>query len=214
LQRFFQTCAFDESDKQLEICAAYFDIFRSQNGLLVVPGSMSVYFPSSWCQDGRALYQNLVYPPNLKLDGRALFETSQAIYRKKTNEIVLLGKKIEVGFYYHPACAIHPWVDRAFVALDNAGGQCVVLCQDKINDDLPKAVAGLNSAAKLMHAAGWKRILCVAHVVDASDQTKAQNKFEYPYLLIQSDQLNDYYSLHFAPAIMFVRARHQLGLNL
>jgi hypothetical protein len=119
------------------------------------------------------------------LDERALFETRQAIStdQKKTNEIVLLFNNFEVGFYYHPACEIHPWVDRAFVALGNEGDSCVVLCQDKINNDLPKAVAGLNSAARLMHATGWEHVLCVAHVVNASDRTRAQKSVsvEYPY---------------------------------
>jgi hypothetical protein len=52
LQRFFDTCAFDESTKQLEICAAHFDIFRAQNELPVVHGSMSVCFPTGW-HEGR-----------------------------------------------------------------------------------------------------------------------------------------------------------------
>eukprot|EP00978_Attheya_sp_CCMP212_P010539 scaffold25570_cov43-Attheya_sp.AAC.1 len=211
LWRFFDTCAFKDSAKQLEICAAHFDIFRAQNGLPVVPGSMSVCFPTEW-NGCRERYQNLSFPTNLKLDERALFETRQAIStdQKKTNEIVFLGNNFKVGSYYHPACEIHPWVDRACIVLDNEGDRCVVLYQDKINNDLPKAVAGLNSAAKLMHAAGWERVLCVAHVVDASDQTRVQNTFDDPYVLIRNDQLNDYYSLHFAPAIRYVRARHQL----
>lgn len=156
--------------------------------------------------EGRDLYQNLCFPPALKLDERPLFERCQII----TNEIVFLGKNFQVGFYYHPSCDIHPWVDRAFVALGNESDHFVVLFQDKINDDPPKAVAGLTSAAKLMSDAGWERVLCVAHVVDASTRTRAQNAFEYPYLLIRSDQLNEYYSLNFAPAIRYVRDRHQL----
>jgi hypothetical protein len=203
LRRFFETCAFVDSPKQLEICAAHFDIFRAQNGLPVVPGRMSVCFPTAYHGD-KTIYQNLNFPRDLKLDERPLFERSQT-----TNDIVFLDANFQVGFYYHPSCDTHPWVDRAFVALGNEGDYFVVLCQDKINNDLPKAVAGLSNAAKLMFDAGWERVLCVAHVVDASARTRAQEAFEYPYLLIRSDQLTDYYSLHFAPAIRYVRDRHQ-----
>lgn len=220
LRRFFETCAFTDSSKQLEICAAHFDIFRSQHELPVVPRNLEVFIPSNLSGIDVAVYKSLKFPENLTLDSRPLIKaimipsTTPDGKKVKKSDIVFLADNLQVGAYYHPACAVHPWVDRAFIALFYPDRwQYLVLYQDKINNDLPKAVKGLNSTADMAVKAGWKadRILCVAHVVDATAKTTCQKDFRYPYVLIRSDELNSYYSCQFAPAIRFVRDRHQLS---
>jgi hypothetical protein len=83
-----------------------------------------------------------------------------------------------------------------------------VLYQDKINaDGMPDAVQALNAAAAAFKGQ-FTQILCVASVIGASELTRAQDEFRFPYLLVRDGEVAKYYTPTFAPAIRFVRARH------
>jgi hypothetical protein len=113
LRQFFETSVFIESHKQLEKCAAYFDIFRAKHELPVVPSNINVHFPGGWSEGGRAVYKDLKFPGNLKLDERAFFETRTTPTNtdgkhEPTTKIFFKSSTLELGSYYLPTCNIHP----------------------------------------------------------------------------------------------------------
>jgi hypothetical protein len=112
-----------------------------------------------------------------------------------------------------PTSPSHPLIDRAAVArhCKRRHETCPVLYQDKINaDGMPAAVQALNAAATAFKGQ-YTQILCVASVTGASELTRAQDKFRFPYLLVRDGEVAKYYTPTFAPAIRFVRARHVIS---
>ena len=123
----------------------------------------------------------------------------------RTNHTPLLGK------YNYPEAPNHPWIDRACV-VENPGDKtpCLVLYQDKINSDVSGAVEGLNCAADKFKEEGMT-VLCIANAIDAGNVTRIQENFRHPYVLICEQDLPTFYTPTFAPAIKFVRTRHELN---
>ena len=100
----------------------------------------------------------------------------------------------------------HPLIDRAFVAVHPNGGNCLVLAQDKGNaTTFSKAVADRNEAAVLLcEKSCIQDVLVAVNVIGASEKTKAQEKLKFPYILVHSIEVDDYYSINFAPMARYV----------
>ena len=179
---------------QLELSAMSFDLFRSVWGLPVVPLNMAVVGGETW-------YADLRFRRKLKCLTSGILET-------KAKKVVWTGLKPVIGAYYHPGLANHPWIDRFFMADTKSGKKCLVLYQDKINAaGFPDAVKDLNLAAKILTEELKVHVLCIANVIDASDQTRSLLNFKYPYLLVRDSELDKFYTTNFAPAMRFLRTR-------
>jgi hypothetical protein len=117
------------------------------------------------------------------------------------------------GCYFHPSVANHPLVDRAFLAVHPSGGHCLVLAQDKVNaTTFPKAVTDLNEATAILSSeTGIPDVLLVVNVIGASEKTKAQNQLKFPYILVRSIEVDDFYSINFPPMVRYARERALLS---
>eukprot|EP00971_Amphidinium_carterae_P024575 484436-Amphidinium_carterae.2 len=202
-QKIFESSCFQVPEKQLQLCGMYFDQFRAMYGLPVVPQDMHVVDSV----ESAEFYKGLTFPKKVatQLSDVSFFETvgpkSNRMTRRKASSIP------EAGYYYHPGAEGHPWVDRLCVA-QNGAASCLVLYQDKINKALPETVASLNAAADLFKKEGWK-VLCVAHVVDASADTTKQKNFKHPHMLVRGSEVEAFYTPSFSPAVHFLKARHR-----
>eukprot|EP00971_Amphidinium_carterae_P313882 6238303-Amphidinium_carterae.2 len=210
VQQLFESSAFAAATKQLELCGMAFDLFRALHALPVVPHDMEVYNTGA---EGIEWYRDLVFPDSIptQVSGTNLFCMERRKV-KRTSEIPQLGT------YYYPNASNHPLIDRAVVAeRQSDDGSCLVLYQDKLNKDLPGAVKALNAAADAFKAEGWFddkwKLLCVAHIADASAGTWSQDKFKHPYVLVRSSELDAFYTPTFAPAISFLNGCHRLSAS-
>ena len=115
--------------------------------------------------------------------------------------------KLEIGKYLFPNAVNHPYIGRACLAVHRVDNTlCLVLYQDKINaNGMSAAMKGLNEAASVLHDEMKIPVLCVAQVIGASLHTTSQNDFEHPYILIRDDEVSQFYTPTFAPALRFVR---------
>ena len=116
----------------------------------------------------------------------------------------------EFGKYLLPAASNHPWIDRACLAVHENGTHCLILYQDKINNNLPLAVKSLNAAATMLHSKMNIPVLCVALVIGASNDTTCQKDFQFPYVLIRAEEVSKFFTPTFTSAIEFVRQRHSI----
>ena len=110
--------------------------------------------------------------------------------------------------YYYPKASDH----RAFESMcmaksDDGGSEVLCLFQSKINADVAGAIEGLNQAAEELGALKVP-VLCVAHVVGASDKTTAQQGFRHAYILVREQEVEQFYTPTFARATHFLHARH------
>ena len=51
-------------------------------------------------------------------------------------------------------------------------------------------------------------VLCVINAIVASTSTATQNEFAHPYMLINKETINRFYSPTFAPSVQYALARH------
>jgi hypothetical protein len=224
-QRIILTSVFVDPTKQLENCAAEYDRLRALYQLPVVPGGMGVKRkgnatqPPTWWEQlkinkdiGMADHQYF------KDDIFEIVEEDAAtlepeVVKEKRKVVRFTGNLPPTNQYALPSATNHPWIDRAYWATHNTDRtQCLVLAQDKINDDMSAAVESLNAAADAIRKEYRNlTILCIAHVVDASDLTRKQRDFRYPYLLIRSNEVAQFYTPTYEPAIIFCKDRHGKG---
>jgi hypothetical protein len=205
--------------KQLELVSKAYDVFRQSLGLLVVPGkaNLSIPFQEKGCKqfEDEAWYRALVFPKEMNESQDSLIVTAQvkATAKKKTHCKSLCTEVNMTGCYFHPSAANHPLIDRAFVAVHPNGGNCLVLAQDKVNaTTFPKAVTDLNEAAALLAAkTGIHDVLVVVNEIGASDKTKSQDQLNVPYILVRSIEVDDFYSINFAPMVRYARERALLS---
>ena len=205
--KMFDVSSFVEPTKQLECCGYDFDRFRCAERLPVVPFDVRDKLVAKGRRN-REWFEGLKFVFNSR-NTDSLFAST-----KVNGKATVVSKHVVLtrNEYYFPTDPIHPWIDRACVATGDDNEECLVLYQDKINKDLSAAVKALNRAAKLlMEANPSLTVLCVAQVLGASDDTTAQNKFEFSYLLIRTGDVSSFYSPTFAPALQYVRDRHVLG---
>jgi mRNA-degrading endonuclease HigB of HigAB toxin-antitoxin module len=107
-------------------------------------------------------------------------------------------------------------IDRAFVAVHPNGENCLVLAQDKVNrTTFTKAITDLNEAATLLSAnTGIHDVLVVVTVIGASDRTKSQIRLKFPHILVRSIEVDDFYSVNFAPLVRYARKRACLSTGV
>jgi hypothetical protein len=207
LQQLFGISAFASAEKQLEWCGYHYDRFRALYGLPVVPYGMLAQNSADPGWFGAMRFSQACVHP---LTTDSLFETKDKV-------VVRTGVKPRRGTYYFPSQPNHPYIDRAVVAHHSVRPveRCLVLYQDNIHSQsFSAAVEALNTAADAFVSEGWKKsqILCVAHVIGASKDTRSQSDFKYPYLLVRDHELNLFYTPSLAPTLMFARSRH-LGVE-
>ena len=205
--QFFGCTYFQGPAKQLELCGMHYDRFRALYGLPVVPCGLSVTTVAN-----AGWFGNLVFP-NTIADETNLCKES-LLECDKYKQVTRTKTKPEQGKYYFPGNPSHTCIDRAVVAYNKDSCEtCLVLYQDKINAaGFPEAVKSLNKAAQLF-AKDYTQILCVACVIGASDKTRKQNDFAFPYLLVRAQEVEAFFTPTFAPAIQFLRKRHELSLE-
>lgn len=217
LMELFQTFANVHSDrKALKVVSMHFDRFRATLRVPVVPARAKVCVPhtrnlsSTW-------YRELGFPDSLEVSTSDLLEIQrQEKGGKIPYPVVVTDTKPTIGIYYHPATEGHPFIDRAYVAVHPSGEKCLVLAQDKVNNDFGAACKGLNQAAGLL-SEKWEftKILLVVNVIGTnSQQTRAQRNLEWPYIMIRSEEeVIDFYSVNFADLVMFARDEHILKIS-
>lgn len=212
-QQIYKTSMFREPTKQLEVTALHYDRFRALYGLPVVPFKMEIM---NVLPERNEWFHSLCFPREIatnSVDTNALLANCS----KNKKEVVWTGYELTFGNYCYPDLKTHPCVDRACLARSSLepGGMCLVLYQDKINADVPGAVNGLNKAADALKKTTYKNIpiLCVVDTVGAKQPT-SQDGLKYPYVLITSRNIEDYYTPQFAPAICLLRDLHTMDASL
>ena len=205
-EKLFKTSAFISAPKQLEHCGYHYDRFRALYGLPVVPYGVKVRNCGSLLAKW---FKQLTFPEEIAYKENT--DTS-SLFAVKRKIVVRTKHKLKFEKYLFPKAANHPYIDRACLAVPRRGNRrCLVLYQDKINaNGMLAAVKGLNAAATALHEEMNIPVLCVAQVIGAPLHTTSQNKFKHPYILIRDDEVPQFYTPTFAPALRFVRQRHAL----
>lgn len=204
--------AFTDDTKQLEQFGESFDLFRAQERLPVLSEKVEVHVVASSTRKSQEWFKELSYPDGLTASPDSLFQTIGG--KKKSTKLSQAGISPSIGKYYSPGKTNHPFVDRAFIANSRSaeGELCFVLIQDKVNNDVPKAVGGLNKAGKLLQDKHPEaEILCILNVIGAGPNTTSQNDLDYSFVLVGEKDLDTFYGAHFAAVARFIRKRHELG---
>jgi len=191
--------------KQLDNVAKHYDLFRSSLGLPVVPGQVVVHD-----RNGREnWYKQLTFPTDL-------FVSEEALLKQKGTQIFATDEVPRLGHCYHPQVSNHPWIDRAYVATHPDGQFCLVLSQDTVNAaDFASACEKLNMAATMLtKSSTLKKVLLIVHVIGAGELTRAQEKLNWPFILIRCrKEVSMFYSVNFGDMVWFSRERHLLSLR-
>ena len=192
--------------KQLEEAAKQYDLLRATWRLNVIPHAITI----AGAGTELAWFKSLQFPEITSVSKSSLFK------QKKEGKSVIpvwAGLDIQKGVYYHPNVSNHAMIDRFFLA-EGAGENgrirnCLVLYQDKVNAaGFTGAVAGLNRAANLVQQnCDGLSVLCIVNVIGASERTRRQKEFEFPYVVVRDAEVDGFYSTQFAPAIRFLRER-------
>ncbi|CAJ1370356.1 unnamed protein product [Effrenium voratum] len=193
---------FDDASKALERAALYRDQFRALYSLPVVPQTMLVQNTNPRRAEW---FHQLRFPL-----ATAQQVCRESLFEVRNKQTVRTRLRLQEGVYYFPGAANHPRIDRAVIAYHlETNTQCLVIYQDKLNQNLPKAVRSLNEAADSF-CNHIQVILCVAIAAQATDATNCQSKFRYPYLLVREGDISNFFSPTFAAAITFIQDRHRI----
>ena len=121
------------------------------------------------------------------------------------------GKTLSMGKYYASSASNHHLIDRAFVA-SCGRDKAVVLIQDKLNKDVPKAVKDLNIAAGLIreHHKDME-VLCIVHVIGSGCTSIAEDALLHHYTLVRDGELDAFYLVNFSGVARFARRRKVLA---
>lgn len=219
--------AYTDDAKQLEQLGESYDLFRAAEKLPALSNKTNVTVKGAKSGRDRDWFHGLNYPDNLTLSTKSLFKVQNKETKGKgkgkgkskgtEKETVLSdeGEKPSRQEYYSPSNSSHPLIDRAFIAKNGNGEECFVLMQDKVNDDVPKGVNGLNKAGDLlkkMHPG--IEILCILNIIGAGDRTTEQGDLKYSFVLVRESELDTFYTVHFAPVAKFIRERHAKGYEV
>lgn len=201
--------AFTDPAKHLVQFGMHYDLFCSSISLPVIAGKQKVVVPRTASKNGKRRSKDWFY----KLEyPEGMFVSLESILKVHDRKPVLTeeGKELSEGKYYAPSAMQHPLIDRAFVASYD-GDKAVVLIQDKLSKDVPKAVRDLNTAANLILAQNSEmEVLCVVNVIGAGQATTAQDSLEHPYILVREAELDKFYSVNFSCVARFARQRKEL----
>ena len=192
--------------KQLEVIGKYYDLLRAKLGMPVVPQGVVLHGISSMNEE--QWYRQVFHHSDLKENKQDLLKIV-GVGENKTVDFA--GIQPEWGQYYHPGSSTHPCFDRLVIGHHTNGSQCMIIYQDKINNDVPKACNDLSNAATLLiKETGIEKVLLVLNVVGASDKTRKQEELKFPYILVCDSEIRSFYSLNFASMVEFVTKRHNL----
>lgn len=201
--------AYTDDAKQLEQFGESYDLFRAKEELPILSEKVKIHVVSTGTEKLVKWFRGLQYPSGLSVCADSLFET---VGRTKIIQLAQAGLSPSKNCYYSPSKSNHPFVDRAYVAKHMDGGECFVLIQDKVNDDVPTAVEGLNKAGALLKTEHpTAEILCILNVIGAGDRTTSQHALNFSYVLVGESDLPNFYTAHFAPVARFIRQRHVIG---
>mmetsp|Transcript_26748 Transcript_26748/g.63795 ORF Transcript_26748/g.63795 Transcript_26748/m.63795 type:complete len:670 (-) Transcript_26748:1516-3525(-) len=198
----FENTIYRDAPKQLEKTGSHYDLLRSHWGLPVIPIGMKVY------REGGASvtthFRDFVFPV---FSSGVTFDKD--LFKIAGKKVVWAGLSPQLGEYYHPSTTNHPWVDRFFLAKREDSSLYLVLYQDKINaEGFTDAVKKINLAVNMIKEnLPTYKVLCILNVIGASSQTKKQSDLVAPYVLVRNDEIERFYTVHFAPAIRFLRQR-------
>ena len=200
--------AFTDPAKQLEQFGTVYDLFRANIGLPVLSGKQEVIVPTKSSKHDAAWFYKLNYPKGITISTESILKVSG-----RRPVLTREGKKLSEQKYYAPSTMQNPLIDRAFVA-SYGRDQAVVLIQDKLNKDVPKAVKDLNTAANLIREQNQEmEVLCIVNVIGAGSATTAQDSLEYPYALVREQELDAFYSVNFSGVARFARQRKEIAYS-
>ena len=206
--RVFGVSQFTDTSKQLERAGMAYDQFRALYGLRVVPHAVRVVATHS--KENVAWFESLKFPKDVAastVDTTALFKCNPTTKKVERTTFVPTSDA-----YCFPRDPSHPLIDRACMAFTEYGEDCLVIYQDRINAaGFAEAVRQLNEAASELRKEMRIPVLCVAHVIGASGDTRAQSKFQHPYIMVREPDIATFYTPTFAPAIRHLRSRHVLA---
>ena len=207
-ENLFETCAFISAPKQLEHCGYHYDRFRALYGLPVVPYGFGWSISNCGEIDAR-WFEQLTFPTEIAYEKNL---DSSSLFAVKGKRVVRTEHKLKFGKYLLPGVDDHPYIDRACLAVHRTNNRrCLVLYRDNISaDGMPAAVEGMNAAASALQKEMKIPVLCVAQVTGASLGRTSQNCIQHPHILICDDDVPQFYTPTFAPALRFVRQRHAL----
>ena len=196
--------------KQLETIGKFYDLFRAATRLPAVPAQADIHgCPSKSAE----WYENLSFPESIEESNEDLLKIQKV---GGNIEVVPTGITPELGKYYHPGSANHPWLDRLVVAQHkDSGEKCMIIYQDKVNqNDFAPACKNLANAARLLSSTTeLKEVLLVVNVIGASNLTYAQAALKWPYILVRESEISQFYSRNFASMVLLARKRHFLSLG-
>ncbi|CAB9521198.1 hypothetical protein SEMRO_1174_G249010.1 [Seminavis robusta] len=193
----------------LEQFGESYDLFRVTEELLVLKRDVQIHVVPDGTKKSTAWFRGLKYPDNLTISTDSLFKTEG---KSKIYELTQAGISPSKEKYYSPGKTNHPYVDRVFVTKNTDGRECFVLLQDMVNNDVPKAVHGLNKAGKLLKEQHREmEVLYILNVIGAGPNTTSQQNLNFTYVLIGENELGAFYSAHFAPVARFIRKRNLMG---
>jgi len=200
--------AFTDPAKHLEQFGTFYALFRSSIRLPLLSGKQEVVVPRKASKHGTDWFYKLEYPNGMTISTESILKVCarKPVFTKE-------GKNLSEGKYYAPSAMQHPLIDRAFVA-SYGRDQAVVLIQDKLNKDVPKAVKDLNTAANLIQAQHTEmEVLCIVNVIGVGTATTAQDSLEHPYTLVREGELDGFYSVNFSGVARFARQRKELAYS-
>ena len=171
------------SEKQLEVISVHSDISRAAMHMGVVPPKLVVINPGPY--DWSTL--KFDFDPTSPIDTRTVIDTHWNIQ---------FDPRCCNSFYY-PSTLNHTAFESMFPAKFPNGTRVLVLRQDKINADVPKAIYGLNDAAKALQAKWTGLFLFIVTAMEANKPTSIQNS-NHPLLLITANNTREYYSPSFS----------------
>jgi hypothetical protein len=111
-----------------------------------------------------------------------------------------------------PAAVTHPGLESAYIA-GIGDFQVMVLHQQKINDDLKKAIHGLNKAAKALASIWDKPFLYVVVAMEVDEKAASTidklNSANYPTLLVTKNNAKKYWSPSFSGVALSLLYSHR-----
>jgi len=216
-QMFEFACSVADPTKAYENVAIIWDRVRRELELPVVPSHYSAYFDPA--QSTSTFSRAPVLHFSFEVDGK--FNTERIM---KTATEVALNKRPDGKEHLVPAMPNHPGIEAMFFGsrADGKSSQVqVFLHQEKVNQSLADAIAGLNKAAaalsrKFSVLKGRFIYICV---VDEPFK-HGKKKFEVlatstaPVIYVSMETYHEYFTPTFAPAAELCVHRHRVDNNI
>lgn len=188
--------------KQLELISVHWDIARASMQMPVVPLHITVLSAGKPVpEDDQKIWNMLKFDfnPETPVDTRAVVSA-----RKKEWELCI--DVSDCRSVYYPQAASHPAFESMYptcfpdedVCGLLRGKRVLVLRQEKINDDVPSAVRGLNKAADLLKKS-WKGYFLFIITAMGAKKSSTIKEAKHPCLFITRENSKEFFSPSFAP---------------